>query len=136
MVDPFNYGRIDFKLKPDATRWEGGTQNLGGIAAWGESLRLFVQAGPEHIAERVQQLTDYLCAHAGQAGLQVFSGRAGSDWSGIVSIDAPGRDPLALVKRCREAGVAVNCRGGRLRISPHAYNTEDDLDRFLAAVAD
>ena len=30
--------------------------------------------------------------------------------------------------RAKSAGVAVNVRGGRLRVSPHAYNTEAEID--------
>ena len=37
------------------------------------------------------------------------------------------------MKRCRAAGVIVNNRADRVRVSPHAYNTEDEIDRFLDA---
>jgi selenocysteine lyase/cysteine desulfurase len=37
------------------------------------------------------------------------------------------------MKRCRAAGVVVNNRADRVRVSPHAYNTEAELDRFLSA---
>ena len=43
--------------------------------------------------------------------------------------------PKELMKRCRAAGVVVNVRAGRVRVSPHAYNTEDEIGRFLDAVA-
>jgi cysteine desulfurase/selenocysteine lyase len=45
----------------------------------------------------------------------------------------PGREPKDVFKRCKAAGVVVNVRAGRVRISPHAYNTEAEIDRFLAA---
>ena len=38
-----------------------------------------------------------------------------------------------VMKRCRAAGVIVNSRADRVRVSPHAYNTEDEIDRFLDA---
>jgi selenocysteine lyase/cysteine desulfurase len=31
----------------------------------------------------------------------------------------------------RDAGVVVNQRAGRLRVSPHAYNTQEELDRLV-----
>ncbi|MCX7700983.1 MAG: aminotransferase class V-fold PLP-dependent enzyme, partial [Gemmataceae bacterium] len=65
----------------------------------------------------------------------IFSSRAAGEKSGIVSLETGDRDPVELVKRCRQAGVIVNQRAGRLRVSPHAYNTVDDLARFLDAVA-
>jgi selenocysteine lyase/cysteine desulfurase len=85
------------------------------------------------VAERVLSLTDYLCDRALSLGLEVFSSRRAGDRSGIVSLTVPGADPKDVTKRCRAAGVVVNARVGRVRVSPHCYNTTDDLDRFLAA---
>jgi selenocysteine lyase/cysteine desulfurase len=50
-----------------------------------------------------------------------------------VSLVHPAREPDELVKRCRAAGVAVNARGGRVRVSPHCYNTHAEIDQFLEA---
>jgi selenocysteine lyase/cysteine desulfurase len=130
----FDYTTIDLRLKPHAGRYEGGAVNVGGLLAMGESLRLLLDAGPAQVAERVLELTDHLCERAPSAGLTVFSSRAGGDRSGIVSLKCPDRDPRELQRRCRDAGVLVNVRAGRLRVSPHGYNTADDLDRFLDAV--
>lgn len=134
VVRPFDYTTIDFTLKPHAGRYEGGALNLPGITALGESLRLLLAVGPATVAERILTLTDDLCERAPSVGLEVFSSRAGNDRSGIVSLVKPGVDPKEVVRRCRAAGVIVNARGGRIRVSPHAYNTRDEIDRFLEAV--
>jgi selenocysteine lyase/cysteine desulfurase len=63
----------------------------------------------------------------------VFSSRAESDKSGIVSLVHPTLPSDEVMKRCRAAGVAVNSRANRVRVSPHAYNTESEIDRFLSA---
>ena len=60
--------------------------------------------------------------------------KAPGEESGIVSLLTPGRDPKELLKRCKDAGVFVNLRGGRLRVSPHVYNTTGEIDRFLDVV--
>lgn len=135
VVDPFNYSKIDFTLKPDATRYEGGTHNLAGIAAWGASVELLQSIGLDAVTRRIRHLTDELCERASRRGLAAFSSRAQDEWSGIVIFDTPGRDPEAVLKQCKAAGVVVNCRGGRLRVSPHCYNNSDDLDRFLDAAS-
>jgi selenocysteine lyase/cysteine desulfurase len=104
---------------------------MGGIAALGASLELLLEVGIDAIAARVKELTDALCEGARRRGLEVFSSRQGADWSGIVSlIPPPGVEPAALVRRCRQAGAVVSARGGRLRVSPHAYNTPDEVDRL------
>ena len=64
----------------------------------------------------------------------MFSSRLPGDGSGIVSLTKTGASQKAVMKRCRDAGVVVNVRGGRLRVSPHAYNSEDEIDRFLDVV--
>ncbi|MGL6094430.1 MAG: aminotransferase class V-fold PLP-dependent enzyme [Fimbriiglobus sp.] len=131
---PFEYSTIDFTLKPHAGRYEGGSLNVPGVAALGASLKLLLETGTEHVAARVLELTDTLCDRAASAGLEVFSSRSGCDRSGIVSLVCPGREPKDVVARCRAAGVIVNARAGRVRVSPHAYNTPEEIDRFLDAV--
>jgi selenocysteine lyase/cysteine desulfurase len=79
-------------------------------------------------------ITDYLCERAPRAGLEVFSSREAGEKSGIVSLATPGRNPEELVRRCRAAGIIVNNRLGRLRLSPHAYNTTEEIDRFIDCV--
>jgi selenocysteine lyase/cysteine desulfurase len=129
------FGAIDFRLKPHAGRWEGGTVNVGGIVGLGESLQLLLDAGIPEVCSRVKKLTDYLCERAASAGAEVFSSRQPSEESGIVSLLTPGRDPKDLMRRCKEAGAIVNVRGGRLRVSPHAYNTFEEIDRFIEVLA-
>jgi cysteine desulfurase/selenocysteine lyase len=134
VVRPFQYGTIDFKLKPHAGRWEGGALNVPGISTFGASLDLLLDVGIENVEQRVLELTDYLCANAAKAGIVVFSSREPKDKSGIVSLEKAGVPPEVLVKACRTANIIVNFRGGRLRVSPHAYNTTEELDRLLETI--
>jgi cysteine desulfurase / selenocysteine lyase len=128
-----NFGRIEFRLKPHAGRWESGSPNAAGILALGASLELLLAAGIDAVAERVLYLTDYLCEHCRQAGVTVYSSRRPGESSGIVSLIVDS-NVGALVQRCRDAGIVVNQRAGRLRLSPHAYNNTEELDRFIALV--
>jgi selenocysteine lyase/cysteine desulfurase len=126
-----DFSRIDFRLKPNAGRWESGTLNMGGISALGASVELLLGIGIPAITERVLELTDYLCTRAEQAGLEVYSSRQPEDQSAIVSLLVPGADLRALVYDCRQQGIVINQRAGRLRLSPHCYNTHEEIDRFL-----
>jgi selenocysteine lyase/cysteine desulfurase len=134
VINAGNFSEIDFRLKPHAGRWEGGAPNNAGITAMGASIELLLNAGIENVGRRVEEVTDYLCDRALSAGLETFSSRLAKEKSGIVSFASPGRDPDALVQRCRSAGVIVNQRFGRVRVSPHAYNTFEEIDRFLKCV--
>jgi selenocysteine lyase/cysteine desulfurase len=136
VVHPYAYSTIDFTLKPHAGRWEGGAYNVPGITALGASLLLLLDAGIDNIESRVLKLTDDLCDRARAMGLEVFSSREPGEKSGIVSLVKPGESSDAVMKRCRAAGVIVNSRAGRIRVSPHAYNTAEEIDRFLEAARD
>ena len=92
---------------------------------------MLLGAGIPNVTARVLELTDYLCERVKSAGCEVFSSRTGSARSGIVSFTKPGHDQKELVKRCRAAGVVINCRADRLRASPHCYNTEAEVDRLV-----
>jgi selenocysteine lyase/cysteine desulfurase len=130
--NPWAFSTIDFKLKPHAGRWEGGAYNVPGITALGASLELLLGAGIETVESRVIELTDYLCARASATGWTVFSARGDGEKSGIVSLIHPAHSAADVMKRCRAAGVVVNARADRVRASPHAYNTPDEIDRFLS----
>ena len=132
VANPWAFTTIDFRLKPHAGRWEGGAYNMPGITAFGASLELLLNAGIGNVQKRVIELTDYLCDSALSLGWGVFSARGEGEKSGIVSLTHPTRTADDVLARCRAAGVAVNSRAGRVRVSPHAYNTPAELDRFLA----
>jgi selenocysteine lyase/cysteine desulfurase len=134
VVNAIEFSKIDFTMKPHAGRWEGGTICSGAIVGMGESLQLLLDAGIDNIRDRVLELTRYLCDRARSVGCEVFSSRTQGEESGIVSLLTPGHDPKSLLKRCKAAGIVVNVRGGRLRVSPHAYNTFEEIDRFIEAI--
>jgi selenocysteine lyase/cysteine desulfurase len=132
VVNCWDFANIDFRLRPDAARWEGGSPNTAGITALGESLELLLNLGVPAVSTRILELTDHLCDRAAKAAIEVFSSRQEEERSGIVSLLPPASADLAtLVRRCRDAGVIVNRRAGRLRASPHCYNSPAEIDRFI-----
>ena len=135
VVDRYNFDHIELKLRESASRYEGGTQNVPGVLAFGASLELLAKCGhgPRHscvaqaIAENVEQLTDGLR----QIGAEVLL--PGAEFhSGIVPFTLPHADMQGLRDICGEQQVAISYRGGRLRASPHAYTNQDDIQRLLA----
>jgi selenocysteine lyase/cysteine desulfurase len=92
---------------------------------------LLLEAGVQPVGDRILELTDYLCDKAAAASLEVYSSRRPEDRSGIVSLTARGAEPRVLVRRCLDAGLVINHRAGRLRVSPHAYNTPEEIDRLI-----
>jgi selenocysteine lyase/cysteine desulfurase len=102
----------------------------------GASLSLLLGIGIPKIHQRITALTEHLCESARSAGLGVFSSRRPPEQSGIVSLIASGSDVRHLVKRCQTEGIVINHRAGRLRVSPHCYNTRDEIDRLMRVLVE
>ena len=139
VVHESDYTRIELNLKPAAARYEGGAQNMCGMIALGASLRLLLELGAESISAAVLETTDRACRRLSDMGTTIISDRRpdhrdGGQRSGIVAFELPGRDSLAVKKHCLTQKVVLSCRAGRLRISPHAYNNEEDIERLISAL--
>jgi selenocysteine lyase/cysteine desulfurase len=136
VVAPYNSSTLDFTLKPSAQRWEGGSFNMPGLHALGASAGLLLELGLDEVSERILDRAAAVRELAATAGWQVFGSTRPEDLSGIVVLERPGVDPNAVVRKLRERGVATAQRRGRLRISPHVYNNDDDLQRLAEGLRD
>jgi cysteine desulfurase / selenocysteine lyase len=134
VVHASDYGRIELDLKPSAARYEGGSQNMVGFLGLAESLHLLLELGIAAIGQRILEITDLACERLRHAGAEIVSPREREHRSGIVTFDLPGQNALEVKRRCLAAGVVLSARGGKLRISPHAYMNSQDIDRLIAAL--
>jgi selenocysteine lyase/cysteine desulfurase len=131
VVDAQNYGNYDFTLKPDAGRFECGTYNLPGILAMGASIELLLGVGVEAIEKRVLELGDRLIQGLRGKGYRIVSPR-GAEASGSVCFISPQHDHKSVVRTLRRVHrTEIALREGRLRASPHFYNTEAQIDRLI-----
>ncbi|MBN2293587.1 MAG: aminotransferase class V-fold PLP-dependent enzyme [Pirellulales bacterium] len=138
---PSEFTDLGQPLRKMASRYEGGTQCMGALAAMGASIDLLQSFGTAAISQRVIELSDYACERLSSIGAEiktprdVFGSDASSQYdtnkSGIVVFQFPDQDTEALKQRCIEQGVAVSCRAGNLRASMHAYNNEQDIERLI-----
>lgn len=134
-----DYTHIELNLRKAAARYEGGSQNNAGFLAFGASLELLSELGVENLAASILDITDQACERLTKIGAKIVSDRrpdhrGGQQRSGIVAFELPGKDPMALKRHAKQQDVIFGCRAGRLRISPHAYNNEEDLDRLVEAL--
>jgi selenocysteine lyase/cysteine desulfurase len=134
VVQGSDFSHIQLKLRPNAARYEGGSQNMAGMIGMGASIALLSSLGVANVAEAILEITDHACAELAKIGARVISPRDGDERSGIVSFELPGIDVAAVRRRCLERGVALAYRAGRVRISPHAYNDTTDIDRLIEAL--
>jgi cysteine desulfurase / selenocysteine lyase len=130
VVTPYNDPRIDFTLKPNAQRWEGGSFNMPGLQALGASLELLLEIGLEAVSNRILDRAEAVRELAVAAGWRVFGSTRPADHSGIVALEQDGVDPDRFARAARGQGVALASRRGHVRVSPHIYNNADDLARL------
>ncbi len=135
----FDFDTIEPDWRPEAARYEGGSHNMPGLMALGASLEMLLDwgVGPsdDRVAQRVLQVSDLAVERLQAIGAQVLSDRSADRRSGIVAfLPAGGEDPQSIRKRCLARNVVLSCRGGRLRISVHAYNNAGDLARLISVL--
>jgi selenocysteine lyase/cysteine desulfurase len=128
VINPHNHGDYNYTLKSDAGRFECGTYNIGGLLGMYGALALIDQVGVEVIEARVQSLLDRLEDGVRTKGYEVITPEARA---GIFSFKAHGHAHELIVRKCREARVEIAKREGRLRASPHFYNTEQQVDQLI-----
>jgi len=129
-----DFTKYDFIPADGVKRFEPGTQNMAGIHGLRGALELFSEVGFENVTARVKELTDYLVAGLRRKGIAVRSPRGDGEWSGIVIFPAPGGDGPAVQAALEKKGIVCTGRLDFMRVSPHFYNTEGEIDRLLAEV--
>ena len=132
VINPQDYGHYDFTLKPDAGRFECGTYNVPGLLALKAAVELLTDLGVQAVSQRLNELTSHLIEKLNQKGYTILSPREDATWSGIVSFASPTHphEPIVTALR-KEHRVEIALREGRLRCSPHFYNTFEQLDRLV-----
>ena len=121
-------------MKPGANRFEEGTKNYIGIYGLRESLRILLDVGMSEVAERVRMLVQLLRRRLEERGFEVITPADPQRHAGIVTASRPDIDTSVLHARLKQQGFICSLRENRLRISPHFYNTEEEIEKFCAAL--
>jgi len=124
-----------------AGRYEAGTANVAGIVGLNAALQILGEVGIENIEARVLAFTGKVVAAMEAEGFQYIGPRENARRSGILSFTKPGTDLANLHARLLDQNIVTSLRvtrGGTrlLRLSPHFYNTEAELQRLLDALSD
>src|SRR5262249_30384 len=116
----------------DPRRLETGTWAIACNYAGLAGLELVLEVGVENIQERLRDLTDRILERCDAAGVKTFTPRERSRRCGIVTLESD--RPEEVEARLNAAGVIVDSRPGRVRLSPHWCVTADALERGTALV--
>jgi cysteine desulfurase/selenocysteine lyase len=119
-------------LRPDARRFELITLPYQDFAGMSASLGLILELGVERIQAHLRRLHEPVLAWAARTGVPLAS-PVGANGSGILCL-APD-EVVEVFRRLKAARIICSLREGAIRLSPHAYNTVEEMERVAAVLA-
>jgi selenocysteine lyase/cysteine desulfurase len=134
-AEDFNHLPVQIELRPGAQRYDAHeTASFNNLLPLAESLRLLLEATPAVVQAHARSLGDRILARLPSA-LEPASPLEAPARSHILCLRAGSTAlTLAASERLRVAKIVAPLRGDRIRLSPHLYTSEADVDRLLAAL--
>jgi len=121
-------------FQPGARRYDVGERsNFALLPMANEALRQILDWGVDNVSETIGELTDLIERKAKDRGIEAIP----AEWRArhIVGLKLSSAAPGDLAARLAGVNVFVSMRGESVRVSPHLYNTERDVERLFAALA-
>jgi cysteine desulfurase/selenocysteine lyase len=117
------------RLSETASRFEVGTPSFLSFVGAAEAIKMLLSFGIENIEKRVLRLTDYLIEAVKALGLELQTPEEQQYRSGIVNFKVD--KPKEVVEHLKRNNIVVSARARGIRVSPHFYNTEEEIDTLV-----
>lgn len=127
--DQFAFDVRHFEFRDDARRFELGTPALHMVHSALGGQEIIDEVTVPRIRERNQYLTELLIERARAAGFQIRGAAERAERSAIVMIALD--DPAGAVNHLADRGIIIDYRPGHVRVSPHFYNLESELELVI-----
>ena len=130
---PFDFetGPLDFAEGPE--RFQSGTPNVPALYAGRAGYEIIREIGVPAIRTKSLGLTRRLINLAREAGFEIKTPDEDGHRGGTVIIDVP--DGAGVTQQLIDRGIIVDYRpGAGIRIAPHFYTTEEEIDRAVDAL--
>jgi selenocysteine lyase/cysteine desulfurase len=142
VAEPFDFFNYEQPLKEGAARFEHSSSNSTAIIGLDAALGVFesLDGGMAAVEARILGLTARALAGLERLGYPVVSPQGPGERSGIVCFtphpQRPEMTPQQIVDELAARNIASAARGTVIRISPHFYNTIEEIDTLLNALED
>jgi kynureninase len=132
--EPFAFSLDEFEPLPDSRRMENGTPAIPAYYAALPGLRIIREVGMDRIRSASQDLTGALLAAIDRHGFKTIAARDPVSLAGTVAVDVP--DALAVARTLNARDFVVDYRpGAGIRLSPHFYNTREEVVAVIDEIA-
>jgi selenocysteine lyase/cysteine desulfurase len=131
---PFPHDRAGFAAT--AARFEWGTWATVAVIGALESMKFALESNADSRFQAIRKRRDELVEGLRKLGLKFLTPKVDAKHlgSGIVTFEA--KNHRELVRKLASSRIMVSGRFGYIRVSPHFYNTQDDIDKLLEALKD
>ncbi len=134
-AEPFAFEAGPIRFREDGGRFLTGTPNVPGLYAAREGIRIVGEIGADAIRAKSLRQTGRLVALADREGWEVTAPRDPERRGGTVAIDVPYGAAVSAELNARD--VVVDFRpGAGVRLSPHFYTRDRELDEAVAEMRD
>lgn len=134
-AEPFAFATGPVVYAEGAERFQSGTPNVPALYAARAGYEIVGEIGVPAIRERSLRLTRRIIDHATRAGYTVNTPLNDAERGGAVILDVSNGEAVAqdLLRR----NIIIDYRpDAGIRISPHFYNNDDDVDHAMTALDD
>jgi kynureninase len=134
-AEPFLFEAAPIRYAAAPERFQSGTPNVPSLYAARAGYEIVAEIGVAAIREKSLRLTRRMIDHAKAAGYRLNTPEQDAERAGVVIVDVPGCEHAAAELIRRE--VIVDYRpGAGIRMAPHFYNTEAEIDHAMATLAE
>ena len=130
---PWDLTNFDQPWLPVSKHLETGTLNISGIFGLNASLKNFFDIGMDTVQNEIGKLVDFTIERLqDEPSVKIITPIQPQDRAGIITFSVNGMDsPNDFVNSLKSNGITISAREGYIRISPHYYNTTDEIETVL-----
>jgi cysteine desulfurase / selenocysteine lyase len=134
VANPWDFHNYTQEIDATARRYESGSLIMPSLWGMHAALGTLLEFGPPAIESHILAITRILMeGFRSIDGISVYTPSDDNERAGIVTITPPAKaDVAALIQRLQQRKVTVAPHEGKLRFSPHFYNSSEEMDATVA----
>ncbi|MCC5915300.1 MAG: aminotransferase class V-fold PLP-dependent enzyme [Balneolaceae bacterium] len=133
--EPWDMLNYDQPWLPVSQHLETGTPNMLGITGLKASMETLLEIGSKRIGQQINHLTNHAISQLTEKGAELITPTEEKSRAGIVTFIIPGiSNPEETVNLLKQIKITISAREGMIRISPHFYNSTEEIDHAIEAL--